>query len=153
MIYIVRLHLSLRPVASIKVAIPDGLGDVHGLDLFAAGEVGDGAGYFEDAAVGTGGELQAFHGHAEHVETGGVGLGELVEHALGHHGVAVDAAPPPALPCREGAEALGLDVAGLDDTLANYGTRLARLHYGELAEGHRRDFDMDVDAVEDFIHQ
>ena len=54
-----------------------------------------------------------------------------VAYALGHHGVAVDAAPPPALPCREGAEALGLDGAGLDDSLADGGRRLAGLHLRE----------------------
>ncbi len=48
------LYPSLRPVAAVQIPVSDGFGDVHGLDLFAAGEVGNGAGHLEDAAVGTG---------------------------------------------------------------------------------------------------
>ena len=45
------LNPSLRPVASVQIPISDGLGDVHGLYLLAAGEVGDGAGYFRGACA------------------------------------------------------------------------------------------------------
>ena len=61
------LYSSLCPVASIEVAIADGFGDVNGLHFLRTFKVGNGAGDLEDAAVGAGGEFQAFHGHAEHV--------------------------------------------------------------------------------------
>ena len=93
---------------------------MDGLNLLAAGEVGDGAGNLENAAVGAGGELQALHGHTEHVERGGVGLGKLMEHALGHHGIAVDALV--------GLESLLLDLTGGNDSLADDGRGLAGLH-------------------------
>lgn len=35
-------------------------------------------------------EEQSLHGHAQHVERGGIGLGKLMEHTLGHLRVAVD---------------------------------------------------------------
>ena len=47
----------LSPVASIEASIADGLGDVVGLDVRGVVEVGDGAGDFQDAAIGAGGEL------------------------------------------------------------------------------------------------
>ncbi len=55
----------------------------------------------------------------KNVERGGIGLGKLVEHALGHLGVTMDAASPPALSQGEGAETLGLDVTGTDDAFAD----------------------------------
>ena len=67
---------------------------MHGLDFFRACEIGDGVGDYEGAAVGTGGEIQLLHGHAEHVEALGIGLGKLVEHALGHLCIAVRPSPP-----------------------------------------------------------
>ena len=102
-------------------------------------EVGNGAGHLEDAAVGTGGELQALHGHAEHVERGGVGLGKLVEHALGHHGVGVDAL--------EGFEALLLNFTGFNDTLTDIGAGRAGLHLRELGEGYCLYLAVDVDTA------
>jgi len=39
-----KLKTSFCPVASVQVAVADGLGDVHGLYVLAAVEVGDGAG-------------------------------------------------------------------------------------------------------------
>ena len=110
---------SLSPVTTVEVAIADGFGNMLALNLFRALEVGDGAGHLQDTAVGTGGELQAFHGHAQHVEALGVGLSKLMKHALGHLSVAMGPASPTALAEREGAEALCLDIAGLDDTLTN----------------------------------
>ena len=80
--YFIYLYSSLRPVTTVEVAVADGFGDVHGFYFFVAGEVGGGAGYFEETAVGTGEEFQTLHGHAEHVEAGGIGLGKVVEHAF-----------------------------------------------------------------------
>ena len=44
----------LCPIATVKVTVSDGFGNVHSLYFFAASEVGNGAGHLEDAAVGTG---------------------------------------------------------------------------------------------------
>ena len=76
------------------------------LHFLTAFEVGNGAGDLEDAAVGTGGELQTLHRHTEHIKRRGIGLGKLMEHTLGHLRVGIDAASPSALPDREGTEAL-----------------------------------------------
>ena len=44
----------LCPIATVKIAIADGFGNVHSLHFFAAREVGDGACNLQNAAVGTG---------------------------------------------------------------------------------------------------
>ena len=74
-------HL-LRPVASVEVAVVDGFGDVVGLNLLASFKVGDGAGNFQDAAVCSGGEREAFHCCVEQFEAVVVRLGIFVNHAL-----------------------------------------------------------------------
>ena len=38
------LYPPLSPVAAVEVSVANGFGDVHGLDLLRASEVGDGAG-------------------------------------------------------------------------------------------------------------
>ena len=43
-----------RSAAAVEVAVADGFGEVFGLDVFAAVEVGYGASHLEDAVVGTG---------------------------------------------------------------------------------------------------
>ena len=60
----VSLYPTLCPVTAVKITIPDSFGNMHGLYLLRAGQIGNGAGDFEDAAVGAGGELQALHSHA-----------------------------------------------------------------------------------------
>ncbi len=58
---------------------------------------------------------------SEPVEGSGIGLGKLMEHTFGHHGVAMDAvtAPLPSSPEGEVTKALGLDLTGFDDTFTN----------------------------------
>ena len=138
----------LCPVASVEASIADGLGDVVGLDVRGVVEVGDGAGDFQDAAIGTGGELQAIHRHAEQVDGGGVGFGKLVELALVHLGVAVGSAHHPTLPHGKGAEALGLNLAGTDDTLTDFRTGLSRLQLAQVADGDVGNLYLYVYAVE-----
>jgi hypothetical protein len=90
------------------------------------------------------------------VERGGVGFGKLVEHAFGHHGIRVDALV--------GFEALLLNPAGGNDSLADDCRRLAGLHLRELGalelcslatertqEGHSLDLAVYADAVEDYV--
>ena len=59
-------------VSAVQVAIAHRLGDVVLLDLRCAFQVGYGAGYLEDAAVGAGREVQALHGRVEEAGGGGV---------------------------------------------------------------------------------
>ena len=49
-----------------------------------AAEVGDGAGDFEDAVVGSRAHVHALHGVAQFLEAGGVGLGVFVQQAWIH---------------------------------------------------------------------
>lgn len=49
----------------IEAAHLDGFEEVAGLDVFGVGEVGDGAGDFEDAVVGAGREGELLHGLLE----------------------------------------------------------------------------------------
>ena len=73
------------------IAVGDGFHDVVVEDVCGAFEVGDGAGDFEDAVVGAGAHVHAFHGVLQLLQAGGVGLGVFVEQGRGHLGVAVDA--------------------------------------------------------------
>ena len=67
------------PVATVELAVADGLGDVLGLDVGLSCEVGNGAGNLEDARIGTRRERQTFHGHAQEFKPGLVGFGILVD--------------------------------------------------------------------------
>ncbi len=51
------LALCSPPQLPVKRAVLDGFADVVGADVFHAGEVGDGAGHFQDAAVGAGAQV------------------------------------------------------------------------------------------------
>ena len=83
--------LHVEVVAAVDVAVGDGFHDVVVEDVVAAFEVGDGAGDFEDAVVGSRAHVHAFHGVFQLLQAGGVGLGVFVEQGRGHLGVAVDA--------------------------------------------------------------
>ena len=131
---------SLRPITSIQRSIPDGFGEVHGLHVLAASQVGDGAGDLQDATVSTGGEGETLHRHAKHIHASLVGLGEEVNHALAHLGIAVDA--------RVVLVSLGLSPPRLDDTLADAGTRFAWGSLGDVFERNWRYLALDVDSVE-----
>ena len=103
---------------AVEVAVGDGFHDVVVEDVGAGLEVGDGAGDFEDAVVGPGTHVHAFHGVAQLLQAGGVGLGVLVEQGRGHLGVAVDAGFV--------LEATLLQHPGGDDALADGSRGLAR---------------------------
>ena len=131
---------SLRPITSIQRSIPDGFGEVHGLHVLAASQVGDGAGYLQDATVGTGGEGETLHRHAKHIHARLVWFGEEVNHALAHLGIAVDALVV--------LVSLGLNLPRLDDTLTDAGTRFAWGSLGDVFERNWRYLALDVDSVE-----
>ena len=102
---------------AVEVAVGDGFHDVVVEDVGGAFEVGDGAGDFEDAVVGAGAHVHAFHGVFQLLQAGGVGLGVFVEQGGGHLGVAVDAGFV--------LEAALLEHPGGDDALADGGAGLA----------------------------
>ena len=56
--------LHVEVVAAVEVAVADGFHDVVLADLDAAFEVGDGAGDFQDAVVGSRTHVHAVHGVA-----------------------------------------------------------------------------------------
>ena len=69
-----------------------------------------------------------------------VGFGILVDHALGHLCVAMDAGNV--------LVAQLLTLASLDDALTDSGTWLSWLRLGDIFERNRRDLALNVDAVE-----
>ena len=75
------------PEPAVEGPVLDGLADMVGGDAFAGGEVGDGAGDFEDAVVGAGAEVEVLHGVAEHFEGGIVDGAEFFDLAVRHAGV------------------------------------------------------------------
>ena len=131
---------SLRPITSIQRSIPDGFGEVHGLHVLAASQVGDGAGDLQNATVGTSREGEPLHRHAKHIHARLVWFGEEVNHALAHLGIAVDALVV--------LVSLGLNLPRLDDTLTDAGTRFAWGSLGDVFERNWRYLALDVDSVE-----
>ena len=120
------LYSSFCPITSIQIPIPYGFGDMLALDVFAAFEVGDGASYLQDAAVGACREAQLLHGHAKHLKALRIRFCELMEHLVGHLGVAVDA----ACSRRERTEARLLDLPCLNDPFADDGRRFTWCQLG-----------------------
>ena len=102
---------------AVEVAVGDGFHDVVVKDVGTGLEVGDGAGDFEDAVVGSGGHVHALHGVAKFFQAGGVRLGVFVQQGRGHLGVAVDAGFV--------LEAAFLQHSGGDDALADGGAGFA----------------------------
>ena len=137
-------HLPQCPVGTVELAVADGLGDVVGEYLRGGGEVGNGAGHLQDAAVGAGRQGEALHGLSEHLQTCAIRLGVLVNHAFGHLRVAVDAA--------HAFETGGLDGTCGDDALADLLRRLTLLLFAELLKRDGRDLTLDVYTIEEYIH-
>ena len=74
-------YLSLCPAAAVEVAVADGFGEVFGLDVFAAVEVGYGASHLEDAVVGTGTHVELRHGFFEESQAIAVDGAIFAEHS------------------------------------------------------------------------
>ena len=83
--------LHVEVVAAVEVAVADGFHDVVLADLDAALEVGDGAGDFQYAVVGSRAHVHLGDGFAEFFHSFSIGLGVLVEQSCCHLGVAVHA--------------------------------------------------------------
>ena len=86
------VYSALCPVAAVQIAVTYGFGYVLRLYVFGSGEVGDGACHFQDAVIGAGGEREFLHCCAQESDGLFVWFGKLMNHALGHLRVAVDAA-------------------------------------------------------------
>ena len=132
-------HASFCPIAPVEIPVAHSLGDVGKLYLLAACQVCDGACHLEDAAVGTGGERQTLHGHAEHFQGGGIGFGIFVKHAFGHLGIAVDAL--------DMGVALRLNLAGGNHSLADGGAGLTWLCLREIFERNGGYLALDVNTI------
>ncbi len=78
------------PVAAVEGAVLDGLGEVGDGKMFRAFQVGDGAGNFEDAVVGAGGEALLLHGAFEQAFGVGAEFAVGADLAGGHLGVGED---------------------------------------------------------------
>ncbi len=87
----VRSVAALCPVASIQIPVADGFGNVVRQHFSLPLEVGDGAGHFQDAAVGAGTQAELFHGDAQQFQSRVVGLGMTVYEAFVHLCVAMHA--------------------------------------------------------------
>ena len=123
------------PVIAIQRAVLDGFGEVLGGDGGGLVEVGDGAGDFEDAVVGAGGEAHAADGHFEGALAGVVEGADAADIAGGHAGVV------------EAARAAGASRA------CSTRARISGGGFGggvaaQFLEGNGGDFDVDIDAVE-----
>ena len=115
------------------------------LHVLTAFKVGNGAGDFEDAAVGTGREVQTFHGRAEQIEACLVWLSILVNQTFAHLGIAIDALMV--------LEPFFLYLSGTDDSFTDGGRGLARSHARQLFERNNRHLDMDVHPCGGFIRR
>ena len=117
----------------------DGFADMLGLDVFAAFEIGDGAGDFADFVEGAGGEAEFFHALLHEFFAGGVEFTVLFELGFGHGGVGHRAVF---------AEAGALEGDGASYFFAHLGGGGAGDFAGEVAVGDGGDFEVDIDAIE-----
>ena len=116
--YYMVLSSSLRPVATVKVPVAYGLGNMVTQYAFRAFQVGNGTGHLQDTAIGSGRKLQAFHGHAQEFATLGVQNAIFAQMLFRHLGIAMHSL--------DGGKTLGLDVACPQHTLTDDGTGFAR---------------------------
>ena len=72
------------PQSPIKRAVLNRLADVAGFDPLTASEIGDRAGDFEDAVVGSSTQMQVLHRMAKHLGGSFVEHAELFDLAMTH---------------------------------------------------------------------
>ena len=124
----------------IQAAVLDGLEEVGRFDAIGSRKVGDGAGDFENAVVGTGGERELLHRLLEEVAEGRVDHAGGADLRVSHAGVGRGARAGEA---SELAFARGLH-AGADD-LGGFGGLLG----AKFVDGKRGSFDVEIDAVKE----
>ncbi len=110
-----------------------------GGDIFAFGEVGDGAGQFQDAVVGSRREVQLLHGGLQEPLAGGVGFAEVAHFGGAHLGVAGHLGS---------SETLELAFSRSLHACADGGRVFGVAFIGQLLVVDAGDFDVDVDAVQ-----
>jgi hypothetical protein len=117
----------------------DGFEQVRGLDALGTGEVGDGAGDFQNAVVSSGGEGELFHRLLEQVTEGGIDPAVFADLRVRHAGVGGGF----------GAGETGLlHRAGGVNPRSNHSRGFAGLFRAKIADGQGRGFDVKIDAVE-----
>lgn len=124
---------------AIKTSILNGFGQMGLFDALAAGQVGDGAGDFEDAGVAAGRETEAVGDHLEQLVSGLVHDAELADVAGLHLAVGVQAV---------GFQSRALQLSSGLDPGADGGGGFAVDRVGEILVRHAGHLDMQVDAVE-----
>jgi hypothetical protein len=139
----------LCPVAAVERAVLDGFGQMGDGQVLGAFEVGDGAGHFEDAIVRARGEALLLHGALQQALGIGAQFAVGANLARGHLRVGVDFFAGLS-------EALPLALARGHHAVANLRRALGRRSAAQLLVLHGRNFDMNIDAVEqragDFGH-
>src|ERR1700678_4437046 len=109
-------------------------------DVGGAGEIGNGAGDFEDAVVGAGAQIQIGHGEFQQLDGGLVQRAMSLDFLGPHAGVAGDG--------RFVGEAGLLELAGLDDAGANGGGSFAGPLAADFAKFDLGHLDVQINAVE-----
>jgi len=126
------------PFPPIKITILNRFGDVLSSDIGLAGQIGNGAGDFQNTVVGPGRKPQGVDGGLE--QSAGVRIDEAMafDVAAAHLRIAMD----------QGAgKPLGLDLARPGDPFADGPRRFCGGRFEQVFVRHRRDLDMDVDAI------
>ena len=109
------------------------------MNVCAAVEIGNRAGYFEDAGVGSGGETETISYQFQHAVAGGVEFAVFLDEAGCHLGIAVDF----------GAFiALQLDFSRTCHSLSDLSGTLRVTPVYEVTIFDCRNLDMNVDSVE-----
>ena len=111
-----------RPNLPVERAVLNRLRNVVAREVLGAGQVGNGAGDFQDAVVGAGAQVQVGHGELEQFERGLVQGAILLELAAAHAGVAGDLGPS--------LEPLPLAPAGGDKIADDGGLQILELLFG-----------------------
>ena len=101
------------PESAIQGAVLDGFANVVGGYGFAACEVGDGAGNFQDTIIGSRAKVEILHGVAEHFEGGVVDGTEFFDLTVRHSSIGGGFSFT--------GETLFLQLARLEDALENGG--------------------------------
>jgi len=135
-----RVQESLSPVGTIEGAVLNGFAEMFGFDGIRGVEIGDGARDFKDAVVSTSGKAEAGDGVFQKFFTVGRDGTLFANETSGHLGVGVG--------FLFGRKTSGLTIASGDDACADGGGIFAGRGSAELFVFYSRDFDVDVDAVE-----
>lgn len=130
--------MSRRHLA-VQAAVLDRLGDMLLPDRIAPIQVSDGAGHFEDAAVGAGRKAEPISDQLQHPTAGRVRLTELLYETGCHLGVAVNFGAPETIP---------LDLPGTLHATADGPGAFTLAAVGQIAVLDGGNLDVDIDPVQ-----